>query len=337
MHGWRHSFASASFSALLIACRDQAPTTTSSAPEASPVAEPPTDAAPEVLAPEPASAGPLPRPADPYLTGAPTSAKAIGHTSYVLKVRLDNGRAAAFKARSTLPLGDRRYKGEVAAYRLARALGLENVPVALPRAFVAAQLRRAFATPEGAQDFDRKGLVDRDGTIRGALIPWIERYEELPVEEGPGRARWEKWLTDASPDIAEADRAMARAMSTMIVFDYVTGNWDRWSGGNVARDGATGTLLFVDNDGAFYESPPTDALRRQLALLRRVRRFSRTFVAALRALDVATLRDALGQDLQGDLLPVPVVEATDARRQTALETIDQQIARAGEAATLAFD
>lgn len=274
---------------------------------------------------------------DPYLEGAPVSAKSIGHTSYVLKVRLDNGLVAAFKARSKLPLGDRRYKGEIAAYRMARALGLANVPVAMPRAFVAAELRRAFPTPEGAQDFDRRALVDGDGTIHGALIPWIQQYRELALDEGEARARWEHWLTDAEPDLAEKDRPTARALSTLLVFDYVTANWDRWSGGNVAQDGATGTLLYVDNDGAFYESPPQEALARQLALLRRVRRFSRSFVAALRALDEGAMHDFLGSDLEGDLLPPRVVVEADARRRTVLATIDQQIQRAGESATLAFE
>ena len=41
---------------------------------------------------------------------------------------------AAYKPRSKLPLGDHRYKGEIAAYRLAVALGLDNVPRAIPRA-----------------------------------------------------------------------------------------------------------------------------------------------------------------------------------------------------------
>ena len=184
--------------------------------------------------------------------------------------------------------------------------------------FVAAELRRAFPAPEGAQDFDRRGLVDADGTIRGAFIPWIARYREVPLEEAAARARWEHWLTDVQPDIADTDRAMARAISTLLAFDYVTANWDRWSGGNVAQDGATGTLLYVDNDGAFYESPPEDALARQLALLRRVRRFSRSFVAALRALDAGAIHDFLGSDLEGDLLTARVVADADARRKTVL-------------------
>jgi hypothetical protein len=275
---------------------------------------------------------------DPYLASPPVAAKSIGHTSFVLKIRLENGLIAAYKPRSRLPLGDRRYKGEIAAYRLGRALGLDNLPIAIPRAFEASRLRRAFATPEGADDFDRRALVDGQGMVRGALMPWIDRYEPLPIEDGPARARWERWLTDSTATVAEDDRPMARALSTMLVFDYVTGNWDRWSGGNIVRDGATGRLLYVDNDGAFYAAPPAQSLARQLAQLRRLVRFSRSFVGALRAVDAATVRDALGQDLGGEpLLPDRIVVDVDARRRAVLDVIDAQIARAGATATLAFE
>jgi hypothetical protein len=255
----------------------------------------------------------------------------------VLKVRLENGLAAVFKPRSKLPLGDRRYKGEIAAYRLARALGLGNVPPAMPRGFTASQLRRAMGTPEATEEFDSKIRADADGTVRGALMPWIEHYQEQPLEQAAWRAKWEKWLTYADAQLAPEDRALAATISTMIAFDYITANWDRWSGNNVARDGSTGTVLFVDNDGAFYETPPAQSLVHQLAMLRRIQRFSRGFVVALRALDESTLNDAFGQDLHGEpLLPDKVVAAADARRKTVLEAIDAQILRAGEPATLAL-
>ena len=95
--------------------------------------------------------------ADPYLTADPVLSRSLGHTSYVLKLSLEGGAVAVFKPRSRLPLGDHRYKGEIAAYRLATALGLDNVPRAIPRAFDAATLRALQG------DFDQKGLVDADG------------------------------------------------------------------------------------------------------------------------------------------------------------------------------
>jgi hypothetical protein len=124
----------------------------------------------------------------------------------------------------------------------------------------------------------------------------------------------------------------------MVAFDYLTANWDRWSGGNVARAGADGDLLYVDNDGAFYEHPPPDSLERQLALLRRLVRFSRSFVAALRALDEAKLIEAFGDERPGEpLLPRAVVDGVEERRRTIVRLVDERVARSGEGATLAFE
>jgi hypothetical protein len=272
------------------------------------------------------------REVDAYVTAEPLGAKSIGHTSYVLKLTLEGGAVAVFKPRSKLPLGDHRYKGEIAAYRLARALGLDNVPRAIPRTFDAARLRALQG------DFDQKGLVDADGRVRGALMPWIDKYRVLPLEEGESRARWEAWLFDAHSSVPEDSRALAASVSTMIAFDYVTANWDRWSGGNVAEDGASGKVLFVDNDGAFYEWPSPATLARQRAQLERVTRFSRRFVAALRALDARKLREALGEESPGvPLVSDRVVGGVDARRGAVLDVVDARVRDAGEGATLVFD
>jgi hypothetical protein len=255
----------------------------------------------------------------------------------VLKLTLQGGYVAAFKPRSALTLGDTRYRGEIAAYRLARALGLDNVPRAIPRTFSASTLRTVCSAPAAAQ-FERLARIDPDGNVRGALIPWIENYEELALQEPSWRTKWLAWLTEEQHSIDERDRPLAAAISTMLVFDYVTANWDRWSGGNIARNAATGTLLFVDNDGAFYEHPSQDALLRQLARLRTVIRFSHRLVAALRSLDDAKLRAAVGEESPGKpLLSDAVLAQLSARRLAVLAVVSERIARAGEQATLAFD
>ncbi|HEY8039588.1 MAG TPA: hypothetical protein VIF15_07330 [Polyangiaceae bacterium] len=269
---------------------------------------------------------------DPYMSGEPVKARSIGHTSYVLKLTLEGGAVAVFKPRSKRPLGDRRYKGEIAAYRLAVALGLGNVPRTIPRSFDAARMR---AVEEG---FDGNGLVDPDGRVRGALTPWIDGYRVLPLEEDAWRKRWEPWVTDPLAAVPDEQRPLAGAIATALVFDYVTGNWDRWSGGNVAQDDATGTVLLVDNDGAFYESPPPAALAHQLSRLRRVVRFPRGLSSALRALDEAKLRAAFGEESPGvPLLSDAVIAGVEGRRATAVGVIDARVADAGEQATYAFE
>jgi hypothetical protein len=326
----RRSCASAFSSALLLgACARAAPTDQDHAAEAGPLA------ASVEVSPAAVRAAPQPR----LAADVPVAAKSIGHTSYVLKVTLAGGAVGVFKPRSHRTLGDRRYRGEIAAYRLAAALGLANVPRAVPRAFEAAALRAAFAsTPGAAEQFDREALVDADGTVRGAYVDWIPDYRVLPLEESSWRLRWEPWLIDPSARVPKADRTLASAISTMLAFDYLTANWDRWSGANVARAGADGDVLYVDNDGAFYERPNPESLDHQLAFLRRVVRFSRRFVEAVRALDEPRLSEALGEERPGEpLLPPAVVAAVEERRRTLLRVVDERLARSGERATLAFE
>ena len=323
MRGSRSSFASACCSGLLAALALGCGKPTDAGPRAAASVAPSVSAAPAVA---PSAV------VDPFLTAAPVGSKSIGHTSYVLKLRLEGGAVAAFKPRSKLPLGGHRYKGEIAAYRLATALGLDNVPRAIPRTFDAARLGALQS------DFAEKGLPDDDGRIRGALMPWIDGYRVLPLEEKDSRARWEAWLFDARSSIPEDRRTLAASVSTMIAFDYVTANWDRWSGGNVAENSATGRVLFVDNDGAFYEGPDPAALARQRALLARVTRFSRRFVAALRGMDAAKVRDAVGDEAVGvPLVSERVVAGVAARCAAVVGVVDARIGDAGEGGTLAFE
>jgi hypothetical protein len=263
------------------------------------------------------------------LTGRPRSGKSIGHTSVVFKLRFDDGTEAAFKPRSRR--GGARYRGEIAAYRLGVALGIENVPPALPRSFDAGDLRAALGSEPL---FAEEVLASRDGRVDGAILPWIKGLSFLDLERDPWLGKWRGWLAHGGV-IPEDERRTAAAISSMIVFDYVTGNWDRWSGGNVGFDRARDTVLFIDNDGAFYDPPPAAALARQTTILARVDRFSARFVAALRALEVAR---ALGEERPGEpLLGEHNVASVEARRRRALAVIEAKIAAQGGPAVLAFE
>lgn len=268
-----------------------------------------------------------------YLEGRPKYGASIGHTSVVFKITFDNGQKAAVKPASRR--GPTRYKGEIAAYRLALALGVDTVP----RAFFRAIPRKDLASVlggEAGEVFAKEVLSDGDA-VRAAVIPWIPKLEMLPLEAEPWWSRFRGWLKRGA-EIPSDSRALARDASIMIAFDYVTGNWDRWSGANVGIDRERGRLRFIDNDGAFFERPPEDALAKNRGLLSDMDRFSRAFVNSLRALDEDKLALALGEETHGvPLLPPSVLRGVDARRREVLALVDRKIAAAGEADTLFFE
>jgi hypothetical protein len=261
-----------------------------------------------------------------YLQAAPLAARSIGHTSVVFKVSLGSGRHAAFKPSSRR--GPLRYKGEIAARRLALALDLPNVPRAYFRTFVASTF---YGLVEGGND-----LVVKDGRLKGALIPWIDGLQFLALEKAPLAGQWKGWLKKGGV-IPDDQRELARQISTLVAFDFMTGNWDRWSGGNVGLDKASGTLLYIDNDGAFFEVPPQDALAKNERLLRGIDKLSRSFVAKVRELDDDALARAIGVEAPGEpLLSGKALAGVAQRRKQLLAIVDAKLRDAGEDATLAF-
>jgi hypothetical protein len=263
-----------------------------------------------------------------FTTSIPESGRSVGHTSVVFKLKLEAGVDAAYKPRSTI--GDGRYRGEIAAFRLSRALGLTNVPPALPRSFPYEALQKAV----GGEKVFAQVVKEDDGSVRGAIIPWIKGLELSSVDKDAEMGQWRAWLR-AGTTIPDDKKRLASEVATMLAFDMVTGNWDRWSGGNVGVDRARDSLLFIDNDGAFFDPVPVKEMKRPTTLFEGVDRYSRSFVTRLRALDVAA---ALGEERPGEpLLSARVTEACDARRKRVLAVIDAKIAKLGEDAVLAFE
>ncbi|WP_394827056.1 hypothetical protein [Pendulispora albinea] len=269
-----------------------------------------------------------------FAGATPKAIKSIGHTSVVFKVDFSNGQRAAWKPRSKR--GKTRYRGEVAAYRLAQELGLHyNVPIAFPIRIAREDLNKAAQGKDSAL-LEAELLGEPDGSVRGALIPWIPKLEFFPIESEKTRAEWERWLFSGA-DIPEKDRVIAGDISTVIAFDLITGNWDRFSGGNMGANGPGGHLLFIDNDGAFFDPVPPGPLARQTALLQRTERFSKSFVEALRKLDAGALARAIGDESPGEpLLSPAVLQGVFARRTAVLAAIDKKIAAHGEPAVLFF-
>jgi len=278
-----------------------------------------------------------------------TGAKSVGSTSVVFKVPLDGGIAAAFKP-ETRRHGSR-WRAEVAAYRLSRALGLDNVPVAVPRAAKFASLQASTRSSTMARLLRDQCLPTEDGRLRGAMIAWIPGLGRMPLENDPLWSAWGEWLSQspkahsielrlplaAAKSIRDA-RPLAPQLSSLIVFDHVIGNRDRWSGHNVLVDVTRTRLVYLDHNLAFDAKLDVASTKKRAAVLARVEKFSASLISRLRKLTRDDVVSALGVDDEGaPLLTSAQIDATIAHRDELLARVDQLIAKYGEAKVLAFE
>ena len=239
---------------------------------------------------------------------------------------------AAFKPESSR--GRLRYRSEAAAFRLQGALGITSVPTALLVSFPAAGLRAA-GNADAQALFDAEVKV-HDGQVRGALMPWIPGLSFIPLEAEPLRSRWRAWLRAGGPQEGP-QHELAPEISALLVFDMLTGNWDRWSGANVGLDAEKNHLLFVDNDGAFFEPVPEKLLKEHVILVSGADRFPRALIDATRALDAATLDRVLGVDETGaPLLTEAQRRSVLSRRDQLLGIVDAKVKTLGEDKVLSF-
>ena len=131
-------------------------------------------------------------------------------------------------------------------------------------------------------------------------------------------------------------RSLLRDLSNCVLFDYLIGNTDRWSGGNILALGKGGPLIFLDNAAGFTPWRRDKTLDERLAPLCR---FRAATVAALRAVGPAAtparrLSALLADSLAGDAL-APVIgqtqlSATDARLAALLDHVQRCIDTQGK-------
>jgi hypothetical protein len=261
----------------------------------------------------------------------------VGTTSTVFRSALDAPFRAAFKlATQRKPYGA---IAEVAAYRLARCLGLSNVPPAVLRKLDVRLLRRGLdAAFSDSWPTISERLLTQYGFVEGAAIYWIEGMRDLDIGAGEARERQLRGLLqeEALPD---ASQPLAAQLSSLLAFDYLIANWDRWSGGNVKGD-ASGQILYMrDNDVGFAADVSEVQQRRLLVRLLAVERFSRSFVTRLRALTPSAYERELAQDAGfagGHRLSARSLAGLFDRRASLLSHVQALIEEHGEARVLAF-
>lgn len=252
------------------------------------------------------------------------STREVGNTSINLRCDLAGEIDGAYKP------SERRHaehwRAEIAAFRVSQVLGLERVPPAVfrrvPRENVPEALRRRV-------------YIDH-GESRGAMIYWVPVIRHVGIFSGQALEQWTNLLV-VGIDLPARERLRAEEISTLIAFDYIIGNWDRWHGTNTLADGQ-GHLVYRDNNGGFLEPLPRARHEIILSFLQRVQRFSRVFVERARAFGLADLQRAIRQDADGDepLLSRAQLLSVLRRRDTLIQYVDALIAIHGESAVLVF-
>jgi hypothetical protein len=263
----------------------------------------------------------------------------VGRTSVVFRMELAAEVDAAFKPRTRQhPWG---FRAEVAAYRVARLLEMDNVPPAVTRRVSAGRIRDRLHPDfhDAWEEIAQWTLWDPDGTVAGAAIYWIPRMRNLGLEQPGGIGRLRRWLAQGGAIPGEHEE-LASDASTMVAFDYLIGNWDRWSGGNVQGTASGGRLFIRDHNVAFASPLPTSLHRRVRDHLTGAQRFSRSFVESVARLDADALRAELAQDpghAAGDaiLSDVQIADLMD-RRRALLSYVGALVEAHGEERVLVF-
>jgi hypothetical protein len=269
----------------------------------------------------------------------PARFRPIGTSSLVFKVYFSGGLEAAFRPR--VHGQGRGWMNEVVAYRLARALGLDQVPPAVSRSLARREIMAHLDADYGGDRRELESdLAVRGDAVWGALVAWVPGLRSLELDTPRGIARSRPWLAQGGALPVGDEATLAADLSTMIAFDYLLANVDRWSGANVRAD-ASGRRLVVRDHNLALVAPLPDAQHvRLLEPLRRVERFSRRFVNALRALDEPRLRESLAEDPASaagvTLLEDAQYAGVFERRAALLSRIGALVELHGEEAVLAF-
>ena len=271
--------------------------------------------------------------------------KGQGGRTLAFHVVLVDGARAYFKPEQTFAAN---WFSEVASFHVDRLLGLYRVAPVVSR-----RLPWSAFAAAAANDSRRPEIrVARDGTVRGALIAWIDT-KPVPLGLPDG---WEAWLRCEEPpkispfqrvDDWRRGRVSRRAggtaptpdvperpaeLSDLILFDYLIANLDRWGGGftNVRTLGPGGPLIHLDNANGFGRG----VVRTKLMDLRlhAVQRFRSQTIEAIAEFDVEALRARLAEEPTAPVLDDRQLAAFEARRRHVLEHVAEMRERFGAAA-----
>jgi hypothetical protein len=261
----------------------------------------------------------------------------LGTTVVSFNLQLEGPVDAVFRPEArNQPRG---WLNEIAAFRVAELLDLENVPPTVATVIDRQRLRRRI-DPEWDGDVDALFQVLAFGPtgLRGSasyMVPNLERTSDL--DSAAGILRWSAWL-EVGAEIPAESRVIASDLSNMALFDFLIANVDRMSGGNlrtVTNEGVR-RVVIRDHNLAFAARPNDANMERVMAELRRTQTFSRRTYERLVAIDRTHLEAAMRDEIAGSLLDEPQLRALLDRRETLLTYVAALVETHGEAAVFVF-
>ena len=257
-----------------------------------------------------------------------------GGSSLSFRVDFADGSRAAFKpAQTNLQTIPRK---EVAAYRLNRLLGLNAVPPAAPRA-VSREEILAKLHPESRPSLPRiqaETIFNPLGKTAGVFSYWVPEIKDSGLDTPDGQRQSTAWLAQGRP-IPPEKLLLAAQLSDLVIFDFLTANPDRYSGGNIKMSPDGLQLYFMDNTMAFFLAP--EGHLRNRTVLQRTQRFSRQLYRALERVTAPALEQLMSEaGDQQEVLTRSEIRAVVARRAVIERHIATLAGLYGEANVLAF-
>jgi hypothetical protein len=254
-----------------------------------------------------------------------------GGSSISFRLDFVDGSRAAFKPEQINPQSVPRK--EVAAYRINRWLGFNAVPPATMRTFHRDDLvgKLPPESPYLAKRIEAETLFDAEGFTRGEVSYWIPVILDSRLDTLENVLNWWRWMT-VGEEIPPDKLGMMQQLSSLLIFDLLINNSDRFSGGNLMTSKDGRVLFWMDNTFGFQIEP--EGHLRCRTYLFRCQKFSKKMLSALRRFDLAALRQALAPE--PDVLTEAEMKSVIARRDVALRYVDGLLAQFGADKVLVF-